>query len=165
MNTMLAGLCNLCDDYGHTNFDLMCELPHEIANLGGEATNIDPAPVARQLRNHQTLAERHSSCLELCLTHAFGTCSEEHPDSLHEMTGFNVACDNLTSALQESSSRVAKEKLNQKLQETVNTHWDYVSHLLRTKHQTDYYQYVLKNLKPGECVVVVVYKMKLELGK
>ena len=94
MNTMLAGLGNLRDDYGHTNFHLMCELSHEIANLGGEATNIDPASVATQLRNHQTflkrkfpkLGERHSSCLELCLTHAFGTCSKEHPDSLHEMT-------------------------------------------------------------------------------
>lgn len=68
-------------------------------------------------------------------------------------------------SLRESSSGVAKEKLNQKLQETVNTHWDYVSYLLRTKHQADYYQHVLKNLKPGKFVVVVDYKMKLELGK
>ena len=68
-------------------------------------------------------------------------------------------------SLRESSSGVAKEKLDQKLQETVNTHWDYVSYLLCTKHQADYYQYVLKNLKSGEFVVVVDYKMKLKLGK
>ena len=33
-NTMLAGFCNLCDDFGHSNFDEMCKLVHEIANLG-----------------------------------------------------------------------------------------------------------------------------------
>ena len=174
MNTILAGLCNLCDEYGHSNFDAMCELIQEIASLGGgETTTIDHACLAKQMRNHQTflkrkfpkLAERHSSCLELCLTHAFGTCSEEHPDSLQEMTEFYVACDNLSLSIQNSANSVDREKVDQKLQETISTHWDYVSHLLRTKHQADYYQFVLKNLKPGECVVVVHYKMKLELGK
>lgn len=43
--------------------------------------------------------------------------------------------------------------------------YDYLAHLLRTKHQGDYYKYVLKNLKPGECVMIIDYKMKLELGK
>ena len=43
MNTMLTGLCNLCDDYGHTNFDLVCELFREIENLGGETTNVAPS--------------------------------------------------------------------------------------------------------------------------
>ena len=174
MNTMLAGLCNLCDDFGHTNFDTMCELVHEIANLGGgESNSFDPTSLAKQLRDYQTflkrkyskLVERHSTCLELCLTHAFGTCSEEHPDSLQEVTQFYQACDNLSTSLQNSSNSVTGEKLEQKLQESISTHWSYVSHLLRTKHQADYYKYVLKNLKPGECVVVVDYKMKLELGK
>ena len=174
MNTMLAGLCNLCDEYGHSNFDAMCELIQEIASLGGgETTTIHHACLATQMRNHQTflkrkfpkLAERHSSCLELCLTHAFGTCSEEHPDSLQEMTEFYVACDNLSLSIQNSANSVDREKVDQKLQETISTHWDYVSHLLRIKHQADYYQFVLKNLKPGECVVVVDYKMKLQLGK
>ena len=95
MNTMLAGLCNLCDEYGHSNFDAMCELIQEIASLrGGETTTIDHACLAKHTRNHQTflkrkfpkLAERHCSCLELCLRHTFGTCSEEHSDSLQEMT-------------------------------------------------------------------------------
>ena len=39
------------------------------------------------------------------------------------------------------------------------------SHLLRAKHRGDYYKFVLKNLKPGECVMIIDYKMKLELGK
>ena len=42
---------------------------------------------------------------------------------------------------------------------------DHLGHLLSTKHQGDYYKYVQKNLKPGECVVAIDYKMKRELGK
>lgn len=138
----------------------------------GEASTFEAAAIVQQLRLHQRflktmlakLAERHSSCLELCLTHAFESCSEEHPDTLNEMTDFYLVCDKLTSCLELSTNAVAKAKLEEKLQEAVSTHWDYVAHLLRTKHQAEYYQYLSKNLKPGECVVVVDYKMKLELG-
>ena len=35
---------------------------------------------------------------------------------------------------------------------------------MRTKHQADYYKFILKNLQSGEAVVIVDYKMKLELG-
>ena len=40
-----------------------------------------------------------------------------------------------------------------------------MGHLLRTKHQASFYQFVVSNLKPGELVVIIDYKMKLELGK
>lgn len=40
-----------------------------------------------------------------------------------------------------------------------------LAHLSCSKHQGDYYKYVLKNLKLGECVVVIDYMMKLELDK
>ena len=36
--------------------------------------------------------------------------------------------------------------------------------MLRTKHQSKYYKFILNNLQPGECLVIVDYKMKLELG-
>ena len=174
MNTLLAGLCNLCDDVGHTNFNTMCELVHEIANLGGgESNSFDPTSLAKQLRDYQTflkrkyskLVERHSTLYLLGALFNSCLCPEEHPDSLQEVTQFYQACDNLSTSLQNSSNSVTGEKLEQKLQESISTHRSYVSHLLWTKHQADYYKYVLKNLQPGECVVVVDYKMKLELGK
>ena len=46
----------------------------------------------------------------------------------------------------------------------MKTHKQYVRHLLRTKHQADYHKFVLDNLQPGEAVIIVDYKMKLELG-
>lgn len=44
-------------------------------------------------------------------------------------------------------------------------HKEYMAHLMRTKHQGDYYRYVTNNLKPGQVVVIIDYKMKLELGQ
>ena len=32
VNTMLAGLCNLCNDFGHSNFDELCELIIEVSS-------------------------------------------------------------------------------------------------------------------------------------
>lgn len=46
----------------------------------------------------------------------------------------------------------------------MKVHTQYATHVLRTRHQGDCYKYVLDNLQPGECVVIVDYKMKLELG-
>ena len=50
------------------------------------------------------------------------------------------------------------------LDKLVTIHIQYVGHLMRTKHQADYYKFILKNLQSGEAAVIVDYKMKLELG-
>ena len=98
------------------------------------------------------------------MSHAFGSCIEEHPDRCAEVTSFYDACKTLSSAI-ELCGPSLRVKLQEKLADAVSTHWEYIGHLLRTKHQADYYQYTRKNLRPGECVVVVDHKMKLELGK
>lgn len=162
MSTMLAGLCNLCDDFGHSNFDAMCSIAHSVSQV--EITTVDCHCVVKSLRAYQTFlktklaksSERHSTCKELCMSHAFGSCTE--------VTNFYDACKTVSSAIELCATSL-RVKLQEKLADTVSTHWEYVGHLLRTKHQADYYQYILKNLRPGECVVVVDYKMKLELGK
>ena len=64
-----------------------------------------------------------------------------------------------------SNEDSSKADLKERLEDKLKVHFDYLGHLLRTKHQGEYYQFVRKNLKPGECVVVIDYKMKLELGK
>ena len=57
-----------------------------------------------------------------------------------------------------------KIDLRGRLTECLKVHWDYCGHLVRTKHQGEYYRFVLENLQPGEIVLVVDYKMKVELG-
>ena len=169
MSTMLAGLCNLCDDFGHSNFDAMCSIAHSVSQV---ETTIDCHGVVKSLRAYQTFlktklaksSERHSTCKELCMSHAFGSCTEEHPDHCVEVTNFYDACKTLSSAI-ELCAPSLRVRLQEKLADSVSIHWEYISHLLCTKHQADYYKYILKNLRPGECVVVVDYKMKLELGK
>ena len=137
--TMLVGLCNLCDDFGHSNLDVMCALAQEIANLTG--CSIDHVSLANKLTEHQTFlkrtfsksVERYSACLELCMRHAFGTCSEVHPDSSGDMLAFYDLCESLSVSLARSCSVIARAKLQEKLKETVNIHWDYVAHLVRTR--------------------------------
>ena len=46
----------------------------------------------------------------------------------------------------------------------MNSHVLYARHLLRTKHQADYHKFILNSLEPGDAVVIIEYKMKLELG-
>ena len=171
MSTMLVGLCNHCDDFGHSNFDAMCSIAHSVSQVE-TTTTVDCHGVVKSLRAYQTFlktklaksSERHSTCKELCMSHAFGSCTQEHPDHCAEVTNFYDACKSLSSAI-ELCAPSLRVKLQEKLADVVSTHWEYIGHLLRTKHQADYYQYTLKNLRPGECVVVVDYKMKLELGK
>ena len=58
MDTMLAGLCNICDDCGHTNFDNMETEIEEI----GESTNLDVKGVSQQLRQYQRFLKTKYAC-------------------------------------------------------------------------------------------------------
>ncbi|XP_022810593.1 uncharacterized protein LOC111347633 isoform X1 [Stylophora pistillata] len=83
---------------------------------------------------------------------------------MQEMTKFYQVCDKLTTSLQNSTNSTESEKIENYLQESINTQCSYVSHFLRTKHQADFYKFALRHFKPGECVTVMDYKIKLELG-
>ena len=58
----------------------------------------------------------------------------------------------------------APTDLKERLKDKLKVQFHHLGHFLRTKHQGEYYQFVQKNLKPGECVAVINYKMKLELS-
>ena len=170
MNTMLAGLCNICDDFGHSNFDELCLFIEEVCS---HCPGLNGSTLIKDVRNYQTfvktkfskLAQRHSSCLELCQTHAFASCSEEHQAVCIDITPIYNVHSSLLQSVESLSDESAKSDLKARLQEMFKVHYDYLAHLLRTKHQGDYYKYVMKNLKPGQCVMIIDYKMKLELGK
>ena len=56
-----------------------------------------------------------------------------------------------------------KAPLSEKLDESVAKCELYLPHLLHTKHQASYFQFVVSNLKLDKLVVIIHYKMKLEL--
>lgn len=138
----------------------MCTLAQEIATLPW--CSIDHISLTKKLRAHQTflkgklskLVGRHSTYLELCMRHTLGSCSDEHPGISVDFTVFYDACETLSVSLENCEAK-GKAKRKEKLHEAVNTHCDYVGHLICTRHQAYYYQYVLRNLKLGECVVVL----------
>lgn len=168
---MLAGLCNLCDDFGHSNFDELCEL---ITEVSSKCSGLNASTLIKDVRKYQRflkttfpkLAGKHSRCLELCLSHAFDSCSQPHDSTIAELTLIYNVHGSLTQHIESLSNEdSSKADLKERLEDKFKVHFDYLGHLLCTKHQGEYYQFVRKNLKPGECVVVIDYKMKLELGK
>ena len=50
-NSMLAGLCNLCDDFGHSNFDNLISLLDDLKNQG--VSNISHPQLAKDSREYQ----------------------------------------------------------------------------------------------------------------
>ncbi|KAK3732014.1 hypothetical protein QZH41_016885, partial [Actinostola sp. cb2023] len=108
--------------------------------------------------------QRHSSCQELCIEYSFDCCAKDNPDACQDFTDVYTVYDVLETAITQVATPAPPKVFTEKLQNFAKLHEKYLGHLLRTKHQADYYRYILKYLSPGELVMVVDYKMKVELG-
>ncbi|KAJ7377703.1 hypothetical protein OS493_027265 [Desmophyllum pertusum] len=165
---MLAGLFNLCHDYGHSNYEKLFGLLNDVQQATAVSMKETKAKVLKSQQYMKTQftkhAERHSPCLELCMSHAFGSCSESHPSCFPDVVRLLEVEKYVKETLPRIANAAEHDQLMEDLQDVMNTHTQYVSHLLRTKHQGDYYKFILANLQPGDAVVIVDYKMKLELG-
>ena len=68
------------------------------------------------------VAEKHSPCLELCITHAFGSCRESHPSCCSDV----VALAKVEKVAQDTINRLAdtatKQTLEEQLKEAMNSH-------------------------------------------
>ena len=134
---MLAGLCNLCGDYGHSNYDKMQSLS-DIERSASISLKEEKAKVTKHQQFLTTqfgkIVERHSPCLELCMAHAFGSCSEAHPNSCPDV----VALVQVEKVVQEHIGRIADrsecDRLKEELKEVMTSCVLYTSHLLRTRH-------------------------------
>ncbi|KAK3728719.1 hypothetical protein QZH41_009784 [Actinostola sp. cb2023] len=109
--------------------------------------------------------QRHSLCPELCMDYAFGQCSLDHPQSCADFERMFDVMEKVQEELTNIDDAVRRNSLSQGFKRIVENHREYIAHLIRTKHQGDYYRFVTKNLSPGEVVVIIDYKMKLELGQ
>ncbi|KAK3733839.1 hypothetical protein QZH41_008638 [Actinostola sp. cb2023] len=133
-NSLLAGLCNLCEDSGYANFATL-----------------------------EKMAQNHSSCLEHCMRHALDSCQNSHNLQSTEFCQVYKIYEKISAAISNVPSDNT-EKYKSQLEEFMKTFWVYIGHIIRTKHQGEYYRFVLNNLKAGEAVVIIDYKMKVELG-
>ena len=157
-NTMLAALCNLCDEFGYSNFE-------KLMSFLASVERVTVSQYQRFIKTqyaHQV--QRHSPCLELCMNNAFSSCSQPHDRFCPDACVLYDVCKQLRTLLSSVTSASERESLTKELDELMKVHTQCVAHLLRTRHQGDYYKYILDNLQPGEAVVIVDHKMKLELG-
>jgi len=85
--------------------------------------------------------ERHSDCVELCMDYALGSCDKSHTSSSSEFDQVYELHKSIHTALQTLPPE-ERDNSNLKLNDFMVNHWDYVSHLIPTKHQGNYYRYV-----------------------
>lgn len=100
----------------------------------------------------------------MCLDYALGDCSAEHDHVSSDIEQFHEVRKQVTEAVERGGDQQKKASLVKLWKQVVSNHDEYLAHLIRTKHQGGYYQYILDNLSPGEIVVIIDYKMKVELG-
>ena len=133
MNTMLAGLCNICDDFGYSNFDDLCTFINEICSLCPGANGL---MLIKNVRCYETflktkfskLAQKHSPCLELCQTHAFASCSEQHQAVSSDILVMHNVHSSLAQSIESLSDESTKSDLHARLQEFFKVHYDYLAH-------------------------------------
>ena len=95
------------------------------------------------------------------MTNAFASCSHPHDRFCPDACGVYKQVQMLLSSVPSASEQ---DCLRKEVDDLMQVHTQYTAHLLWTRHQGEYYKYILDNLQAGEAVVVVDYKMKLELG-
>lgn len=167
-NTMLAGLCNLCDEFGHANYEKFMCLLTSVERVTTVSVKDLKAKVSQHQRFMKTQfahqVQRHSSCLELCMNNAFASCSQPHDRFCPDACSLFDVSEQVHILLSSIPSANEQESLREELDEIMKVNIQYAAHLLRTRHQGEYYKYILNNLQIGEAIVIVDYKMKLELG-
>ena len=73
------------------------------------------------------------------MSHAFSTCTQSH-DQWSAEFGLFYDIHSLVSGTIATAPSEKKAAFSEQLEEMTSTLWDYVGHLLRTKHQGDYYR-------------------------
>ena len=125
---MLAGLCNLCDEFGHSNYDNFTSFLEGIQ----KSSAIPVDELKAKVLKHQSFmktkfsnqVERHSPCLELCMDHAFGSCMKTYDSSSDGVGIYEVASSvkDLMSNLNTGEQR----KLTEELDSPLSVHKQYV---------------------------------------
>ena len=81
-NTMLAGLCNLCDEYGHKNFEKTLDIINQFEIASQQSLKDVKSKTLKYQQylktNFSKQAARKSSCQELCMSFAFDDCNDDH---------------------------------------------------------------------------------------
>ena len=83
--------------------------------------------------------QRHASCLQLCMNHAFQSRSSSHTEDSREFCAIYDIHRSLKAAIATAPAEKQQDYL-EVLSEFLKNYWDYIAHPQRTKHQGDYYR-------------------------
>ena len=133
-NTMLAGLCNLCDEFGHSNYEkFMCFLT-SVESAKTVSVRDLKAKVSQHQRFMKTQfahqVQRHLPCLELCMNNAFASCSQPHDRICPDACGLFDVSEQVQMLLSNIPSANEQESLTKELDEIMKVNIQYAAHLL-----------------------------------
>ena len=171
----MAGLCNICTEHGAENFNTLDALLAKVEEVWHKHNTTEcPIPdllLRAKMYKGYLLSdfiyhlENHSECATHCMCWYLSpnpTCSSNHPLSCHDC---NERWSLITEIRQTISSLNVVEGEKAILQQQVNKFEEslcqYISHLVRGKHQRSQFLTHIDNLKKGETIIVVDYMMKL----
>ncbi|KAK3748352.1 hypothetical protein QZH41_008194, partial [Actinostola sp. cb2023] len=164
MNTMLAGLCNLCYDLCHKNFENLEELIIRMSSQKDVLLKaVQKARKFMKTEFSKALAQ-HSPCQAFCINYSFGCCDEPHSSLCSSVDCLYEVVESVEGDIHVNGSADNKEHQLSILKAIVENHSLYTAHLIRTRHQSSYYQYILESMREGELMMIIDYKMKIELG-
>ena len=87
-----------------------------------------------------TQAQRHSSCLEFCMSYALESCPSSHTEASPQFSLVYSIYNSMSAAIAAAPTE-KRVHFSDQLEEFKKNFWDYIGHILRTKHQGDYYRW------------------------
>ena len=116
---MLAGLCNLCDEFGNANYEKFTCFLTSVERV----TTVPVKDLKAKVSQHQCFmktqfahqVQRHSSCLELCMNNAFASCSQPHDRFCHDACGLCIVSEQVHILLSSIPSANEQERLRKEL--------------------------------------------------
>ena len=171
----MAGLCNICTEHGAENFNTLDALLTKLEEVWHKHNTTErPIPdlslrakmyKGYLLSNFIYHLENHSECATHCMCWYLSpspTCSSNHPHSCNECNErWSLVTEirqTVTSLNVEESEKAVFQQQVDKFEESL---CQYISHLVRGKHQHSQFLTHIDNLQKGETIIVVDYMMKL----
>ena len=172
----MAGLCNLCTEYGAGNFQELEQFLYDIeSKLPLNCHTVIPELIKRVRRFKGYLIAEFPKNLSKdsdCATHCMDWYLSQSPSCIDHTSSCHL-CNERWSIFEEIRSVIngtrhsneEKAEFMEILQNIQTKLSQYISHMVRSVYQRQQFQHDVQTLQPGETIIVVDYMMKLLFRK
>ena len=170
----MAGLCNLCTEFGAKNFEGLENLTTAIENHLSLTCN-KMSDMRKRVKHFKGYLisefpknlQQHSHCSTHCINWYISPnprC-DQHDTSCYDCNERWDIFRDLENMINQTTNNENKTAQLNRLKEIQNNLSQYICHIVRSVYQRRQFHADVRNLKPGETVLVVDYMMKLLFRK